>query len=48
MLAEMAGEQRDSAGVRIAQAHLHLPEGAPQRAVDVLVTVIERRERRPR
>lgn len=48
MLAEMAGEQRDRAGVRIAQATLHLPEGAPQRAVDVLVPVIERRERRPR
>jgi LuxR family transcriptional regulator, maltose regulon positive regulatory protein len=44
-LAEMGGEQRDRAGARIAQATLHLAEGAPQRAVDVLVPVIERRER---
>jgi LuxR family maltose regulon positive regulatory protein len=45
MLAEMAGEHRDRAGVRIAEATLHLAEGAPERAVDVLVPVIERRER---
>ena len=41
----MAGEERDRAGVRIAGAAIHLAEDAPQRAVDVLMPVIERRER---
>jgi LuxR family maltose regulon positive regulatory protein len=44
-LTEMAGEEGDRAGVRIARAALHLAEGAPQRAVDVLVPVIELKER---
>jgi len=41
----MAGEERDRAGLRIARATLHLAEDAPERAVDVLVPVVERRER---
>ena len=44
-LAEMAGEQHDVAGARIAEATLHLAEGDPQSAVDVLGPVIECRER---
>ena len=44
-LAEMAGEERDRAGLRIARATLDLAEDAPERAVDVLVPVVERRER---
>ena len=45
MLDEMDGEERDVAGVRIARATLHLAEGAPQRAIEVLEPVVERRER---
>jgi LuxR family maltose regulon positive regulatory protein len=44
-LAEMAGEQVDLAGVRIAKGAIHLAEGDPERAVEVLVPVIERHER---
>ena len=44
-LAEMAGEERDRAGLRIARAALHLAENAPERALDVLKPVVERRER---
>ena len=44
-LAEMAGEERDRAGLRIARAALHLAEDAPERAVDVLVPVDRAPER---
>jgi LuxR family maltose regulon positive regulatory protein len=44
-LATMAGEEDDLAGVRIAQAAVHLAEHAPQEAADVLAPVIECRER---
>jgi LuxR family maltose regulon positive regulatory protein len=44
-LAAMAGEEHDVAGVRIAEAAVHLAEGEPQRAVEALQPVIERRER---
>ena len=44
-LAEMADEQVDLVGVRIAKAAIHLTEGDAQQAVEVLVPVIERHER---
>jgi LuxR family maltose regulon positive regulatory protein len=44
-LAEMADEHVDLLGVRIATAAIHLAESDPQQAADVLVPVIERRER---
>jgi LuxR family transcriptional regulator, maltose regulon positive regulatory protein len=44
-LARLAGEEHDLAGVRIAEAAVHLAEGAPELAVDALVPVIECRER---
>ena len=44
-LAEMADEQFDLVGVRIARAAINLAEGDPEQAMDVLVPVIERHER---
>jgi LuxR family maltose regulon positive regulatory protein len=44
-LAEMADEQVDLVGVRIAKAAIHLADGDPQQAADVLAPVIERHER---
>ncbi|MGZ4202911.1 MAG: LuxR C-terminal-related transcriptional regulator [Thermoleophilaceae bacterium] len=44
-LADLAGEEHDLAGVRIAEAAVDLAEGAPQQAVDVLAPVIARTER---
>jgi LuxR family maltose regulon positive regulatory protein len=43
-LAALAGEEHDLAGVRIAEAAVHLAEGSPEQAVAVLVPVIECRE----
>ena len=44
-LDEMADEQVDLVGVRIAKAAIRLAEGDAQQAVEVLVPVIERHER---
>jgi LuxR family transcriptional regulator, maltose regulon positive regulatory protein len=44
-LAEMAHEQVDLVGVRIAKAAIHLAEGDAQQAIEVLVAVVERHER---
>jgi LuxR family transcriptional regulator, maltose regulon positive regulatory protein len=44
-LAEMASEQVDLVGVRMAQAAIHLAKGDAQQAVDVVAPVIERQER---
>jgi LuxR family transcriptional regulator, maltose regulon positive regulatory protein len=44
-LAGLAAEEHDLAGVRIAEGAVHLAEGAPELTVDVLVPVIECRER---
>jgi LuxR family maltose regulon positive regulatory protein len=43
-LAALAEEQLDLAGVRIAEAAVHLAEGSPEQAVAVLEPVIECRE----
>ena len=43
-LAALDGEEHDLAGVRIAEAAVHLAEGSPEQAVAVLVPVIECRE----
>ena len=44
-LAEMADEQIDLVGVRIAKAAIHLAEGDAQQAADVLAPVVECHER---
>ena len=43
-LAALDGEEHDLAGVRIAEAAVHLAEGSPEQAVAVLGPVIECRE----
>jgi LuxR family maltose regulon positive regulatory protein len=45
MLAEMADEQVDLLGVRIATAAVHLADAEPQQAADVLAPALEGRER---
>jgi LuxR family maltose regulon positive regulatory protein len=44
-LAALAGQVRDAAGARIAEAAVQLSEGEPELAVQTLAPVVERRER---